>query len=400
MNEQNEPQMESTENSEITNKLQNLTYLKDQKFISDKHYLELYQRIEENYTHLDRSIEKRCNWLYDYEFNKEINSDFFNNEKKSYTILNKIITIFCTSSYVATNILQNLYNYNISIDNKICYLTEGTKYLELKNIENIGSFFVAFPINRYIEPENEKNIKEVQQQKFINQFLIENSSSLIYIKQDEEEENDSCFKQFCFEYNVNENQTNLIKIQTKIGDNPNNPNPISNVNPNDFEINNNSQNNNNKLIVYQNGREKNPHVFVHILNKIKEKPTNLIKGFDFSSQFLEYYNTNQELLKDDILKCEHEELFNDKIQYNLIKQEHNKYIFIIELCGEIKEKQKEDYLSFFKYKDCFYIHLSFEINDEKPTDIYKKLKEPEYQNITVEDMKIEQGFITITLKLR
>lgn len=390
MSEVRDPQVEREKEKEKLDKLNNLLYLKKQGFISDKHYNEIYDRIKVNYSALDRSIEKRCNWLYDFEFNKEVSQDFFSNEK-SYQILNKIITIFCTSGYVATNILQNIYNYNISPNNKICYLAEGTKYVELKNIQNVGSFIVAFQINRYIEPPNDQLIKEAQQQKFINQFLIENSSCLIYIKQDEEEENDSCFKQFCLDYNVNENQPNLIKIQVKLEDNPN---------ANNFEIINNQQKNNNELIVYQNGKEKNPSVFLTILNKIKENQTKSNVKNDLSDLFIQFYQNNQELLKEDIFKCDHEELFNEKVQYNLIKQEPNKYIFVIEVYGEVIEKpKKEDHLSFFKYKDSFYIHLSFETKEEKSTDVYKKLEESKYNTIKVEEIKIKDEIITITLEL-
>ena len=78
---------------------------------------------------------------------------------------------FCYQYYY---LLQNLYNYNISIDNKICYLTEGTKYLELKNIENINLLrfnvnwetylnnckqIYLFMVNKYLEEQINSNLK-------------------------------------------------------------------------------------------------------------------------------------------------------------------------------------------------------------------------------------------------
>lgn len=299
----------------------------------------------------------KFSWRYDETFQKStINQEFFDIIKENLPF----VTVFGADYSGREYLIQGLFNEGNN--RKSFYLKEIEKNLGMKILtinKKKCMFFRAYPLDPiYFEDlKKEENLKKNQNKKFINNFLAKFSNVIIYIDNNEGNDNEDDFSKFIKNYSLDVSKQHIIYIKnifSRRNDNNRNSNNISNMN------------NCSTYNIYFNDSNKH-EIFRRILNEVSK----YLRTQNFKELFKEYYNNYylQYQENDYIFKCDYAELLNQKINYNLV-QAQQQLIFIIEKLDIVDKNQIT--ISNIIIDDTIYIKINLNGNDVNDV-IYQKI---------------------------
>ena len=287
-------------------------------YISGEEYKYFKKNYVKNQIH-EEDLVDNFTWRYDEIFQKSnITDQFFfqmNDENLPF------VTVFGTEYSGREFFIQRLFN--ATHKSKNFYFKEMENNLGMKiltNNNNKFAVFRAYPLDP-IYFENDEYLKKTRNKKFINTFLAKHSNIIIYIDNNESNDDKNDFSKFINNFSLNPSRQKIIYIKnifSKRNESEKNKNEIG------------KQNNCSTYKIYYNEITHNSDIFEKILNEMSHYLKKPIAS-NFKTLFQQYFNNYYQTYIDNdyILKCDFAEYLNQNINFNLI-QTNNQLIFIIE----------------------------------------------------------------------
>ena len=366
-------------------KLRELEWLYEKGYFTD----ELYNNAKRYYK--DENIDKLQNksfenWVYDEYCQKTIiDKHFF--DGMTLKDSNKIIAIFGELYSGREYAIKHLYNAGRILDRKMSYIKESLRGILCKKLSEftktkktinetvIGMMVRCFPLNEYYADEAQKCDK-LKKERFINQFIADNANVIIYINNDEDDEQDENLQKFKEKYNI-DNKKEIIVI--KNGFKKENIQSIQN------------EEQHNKFRIYYENEDENIETFKRIFLKIKSIKAGTTQ--DIMVRYHDYFTINHSFLNDDWIKCEYPELLNSNLTYS-VKQENNDIIVTLECFEEISDVTYNSTI----WNNSLYLIITAKSITNSTINLYILIpkKTQQLNKIKFEQHK-ENGLVTITL---
>lgn len=350
--------------------------------ISDEEYQYFKKNYVKNEIHEDDLVEN-FTWRYDEIFQKSNITEQFFSQMNDENV--PFVTVFGTEYSGREFFIQRLFN--ATQKSKKFYYKEMENNLGMKILTNNKiKFFVfrAYPLDP-IYFENDVYLKKTRNKKFINNFLAKHSNIIIYIDNNESNDDKNDFSKFINNFSLNPSSQKIIYIKnifSKRNESEKNKNDIG------------KQNNCSTYKIYFNEIAHNLDFFEKILNEMSNYLQKSIT-LNFKTLFKQYFDKHyQTYIKNDyIFKCDYAEYLNQNINFNLIQTNHQ-LIFIIE---NVNITQKTQITSNNIIIDnIIYIKINLKSNDFNDV-LYQKInvltskKELTYPEILI----LEQGEIKV-----
>ena len=356
-------------------------------YIPDEKYKYFKYNYDKNKIHEEDLVEI-FTWRYDEIFQKSNITEQFFSEMNDENL--PFVTVFGTEYSGREYFIQRLFN--ATQKSKTFYFKELENDLGMKILTNNNKKFAvfrAYPLDP-IYFENDEYLKKTRNKKFINNFLAKHSNIIIYIDNNESNDDKNDFSTFINNFSLNPSSQKIIYIKnifSKRDESGRNKNEIG------------KQNNCSTYKIYYNEITHNSDFFEKILNEMSHylKKKSITSNFKalFKQYFDKYYQTYIE--NDYILKCDYAEYLNQNINFNLIQTNHQ-LIFIIE---NVNITQKTQITSNNIIIDnIIYIKINLKSNDVNDV-LYqkinvqtskKKLPNPDILNIEQGEIKVIFSF--------